>query len=784
MLSISEQQTVLCKANLISKRIDSLLNPPPPSTSHSRSSSRNFVKSNISLLERKEAELRAAVVKKKFLAEEANIIRQKAELETKLKAIKIEEEIESKQAEVSALKEHSPELNLPSDDAFSRTQQYVESLPKGQRRGSYLPTFPPTITPPLQVQPTRLFNEPQRQPNTQTAYSLPELPEFSLSPLPVILPNETTQHVYVNSDNQPSAPIETHIENTPMNPTHREPIMDMTKFLLKKDLILSRITKYDDNPSLFLTWKLTFRNIMEDLSVTPSEELDMLVRYLGNESSRQAATIRKCNANDPETALRLVWERLEERYGAPELIESSLRRQISSFPKIGNQDMKRLYNLLDLVEEIASVKRQSQYASLFGYFDSPTGINPIVTKLPTSLQDKWTAEATKYKKRESAIYPPFTFFINFLKDMARMKNDPSFNYSCSDGEKPYVNHPKNFQKTTVVAARKTETQSSSNHVLTENNDLARCTLHNSNHTLNECNKFRSKTFEERKKFIMANGICLKCCGPNKHYAKNCTSLVRCGLCNQSSHPTALHTDNSSPQNHKRREDHGGEKNHEGEQRRQTVTISCTKICGTVRGTSKSCAKILPVKIYHKDSASHFRIVYAMLDDQSNHSLAAPSLLDAFNVGGPEYEYTLTSCSGSVMSAGRRAQGLVKEALDGSSSFDLPTLIECSDLPNNREEIPSPRIAEQYSHLTDIKDSIPELIETAEIELLIGRDLTSAHVVEDQRHVTGWSVPFAQKLPLGWVIIGPICLDAIHMPHKVTVHKTCVKQWPSFSIPAL
>lgn len=76
------------------------------------------------------------------------------------------------------------------------------------------------------------------------------------------------------------------------------------------DLILSRITKYDDNPSLFLTWKLTFKNIMLEISATPSEELDVLVSHLGIDSSRQAATIKKCNADNPETALNLVWERL------------------------------------------------------------------------------------------------------------------------------------------------------------------------------------------------------------------------------------------------------------------------------------------------------------------------------------------------------------------------------------------------------------------------------------------------------------------------------------------
>lgn len=107
-------------------------------------------------------------------------------------------------------------------------------------------------------------------------------------------------------------------------------------------------------------------------------------------------------------------------------------------------------------------------------------------------------EATKYKKSESAVYPPFTFFIDFLKDITRMENDPSFNYSCFDGEKPFVNHPRNVRNT-VVAARKTETLSSTNNASIENTELHRCPLHNSNHSLNECKAFRSKPMAERKR---------------------------------------------------------------------------------------------------------------------------------------------------------------------------------------------------------------------------------------------------------------------------------------------
>jgi hypothetical protein len=138
-------------------------------------------------------------------------------------------------------------------------------------------------------------------------------------------------------------------------------MVDMAKFLFKKDLILSLITKYDDNPCLYLTWKPTFKSVMESLSATLSKELDMLHRYIENDSSKQASTIRKCNADNPMNAIKVVLERLEEGFGAPELVESSLLRQISTFTKIRKTTLRSC----GLSEAIASVKRQPQYASLW-----------------------------------------------------------------------------------------------------------------------------------------------------------------------------------------------------------------------------------------------------------------------------------------------------------------------------------------------------------------------------------------------------------------------------------
>ncbi|KAK3088641.1 hypothetical protein FSP39_021780 [Pinctada imbricata] len=676
-----------------------------PSDNRSVHSASSASSSKSSIMGRKLAKLEAAIVRKQYLEKEIELIRKKAELEAQMKLLDVERNIETRRTELEAMNRQGS-LKPPSEitDSHSRTQEYVNALPLSSLNGDGVQQH---------------GGELQLDPNA-----------------PVFQPQ------------QPCVPLTNQLN-------------DMTKFLLKKDMILARITAYDDNPSSYLTWKQTFKSLMRELSATPAEELDLLIRWLGTESKQQAATIRRCNADDPVKAVKLIWERMEERFGAPELIESFLKRQIASFPKIGYRDYKKLYGLADLAAEIASVKKQPQYSTLFGYFDSPTGINLLVAKLPNNLQDKWTTEASKYKNREHVVFPPFSFFLAFIKNMAKMKNDPSFNFE-PDKERP-LTAPRTRNQG-VVQVRKTETtdsdkvkpflsnDGSKSETTGENDKSPRCPVHHTRHLLNDCKGFRAKTLAERKTFIFSNGICIKCCGPKKHRAKNCTTSVECGICKRTSHPTALHVEESKP---------------EGE----IVQSSCTQVCGTQYGASKSCAKIIPVRIYPDGLKQQSRIIYAMIDDQSNHCLASTSFFDAFNITGPEYEYTLISCSGTVTTSGRKAIGFVVESLAGDRCLNLPTLIEC-ELPNNRDEIPSPRVATAYPHLKDIKDSIPAIINDAEIEILIGRDLISAHFVLDQRRGTG-NAPYAQRLPLGWVVIGSVCLDTVHIPETVTACKTFV-----------
>ena len=86
---------------------------------------------------------------------------------------------------------------------------------------------------------------------------------------------------------------------------------------------------FDDKPDMFVAWKSSFKSIIREMNTTEMEEVDLVIKWLGQDSSKQALRIRAVN---PRQCLQRIWERLEDRFGTPELVEETLKRRITSFP--------------------------------------------------------------------------------------------------------------------------------------------------------------------------------------------------------------------------------------------------------------------------------------------------------------------------------------------------------------------------------------------------------------------------------------------------------------------
>lgn len=185
------------------------------------------------------------------------------------------------------------------------------------------------------------------------------------------------------------------------------------------------------------------------------------------------------------------------------MIESALSRRLEAFPKLAPKDSKKLYELSDLVSEIESIMCDERMKLLLGYYNSSTGVTPIVNKLPHNLQEKWTSSAVKYIKEHRIAYPPFTYFSEFLRDQSRIRNNPGFLYETTSVKKDSVsNH--NQRNSVVVKKTSYDTRNENQNATPTTDDnsvLRKCPLHNSDHPLNKCRTLRSKTIQGRMKFL-------------------------------------------------------------------------------------------------------------------------------------------------------------------------------------------------------------------------------------------------------------------------------------------
>lgn len=242
---------------------------------------------------------------------------------------------------------------------------------------------------------------------------------------------------------------------------------------------------------------------------------------------------------------------------------------------------------MDILSEIEVIKEDPNYSASLSYFDSSSGINSIVKQLLFNIQEKWTMRASNYKTKKSVPYPPFPYFVEFLQEMSKIRNDPGFQYVASLSAPT----PNKYRKTknTTVPSCKTEVEPNRN---LDYRGQKWCPIHNAYHSLKDCKTFRHKPLSERKTILKNSGLCLRCLDWN-HLARYCRTVVKCEYCDSENHHTALHDDRLS------RQDQYKETTY---QKKFDVQNKCTVLCGMIF-EGKSCSKTILVNVYPTDNSS-------------------------------------------------------------------------------------------------------------------------------------------------------------------------------------
>ncbi|KAL3969206.1 hypothetical protein ACER0C_029163 [Sarotherodon galilaeus] len=463
--------------------------------------------------------------------------------------------------------------------------------------------------------------------------------------------------------------------NTLQTSTETQGIQDITRYLTRRETLSTGLLQFDDHPENYWAWKASFQSAIKDLHVTAQEELGLMVKWLGVESGQQAKRIRSVHVFNPAAALNLVWQRLEECYGSPEVVENALLKKIEQFPKLNNRDNTKLRELGDVLQEIECAK-DGGYLPGLSYLDTAHGVNPIVEKLPYGLQEKWIATGAKYKEEHKVAFPPFSVFSKFVKQQAKIRNNPSFVITAPANTS--FKKEKSFRGSNrqVISVHKTDiptnTSSPQNSYSKpiESPDKV-CPIHKKPHPLKKCKRFRAKPIDERKPFLKENRICFKCCGSTQHLARDCRAQIKCMDCGSDRHLAVLHPGPppAPAESSEADKDDGGETQ---DSANASVVSKCTEVC-----------------VYPEGKREQARKVYAVFDEQSNKSLAKAQVFELFNIKTHSETYKLRTCSGLSDNVSRTAVNFMIEAMDGKVKLPLPNLIECDMIPDDRREIPSP-----------------------------------------------------------------------------------------------
>ncbi|KAK7895611.1 hypothetical protein WMY93_020936 [Mugilogobius chulae] len=579
--------------------------PSPPRGTRSKVSSRrshsSSSSSSVFSATKAYAKAQAAKAQLIFAEKEANMMRQKAELEANtlkqkadldasLHILQCEKEVAAAEAEAAAYEEVQsqsgesdigPPVQDEPFDTVQRTSEYVEQQSKllghSEIRDNTLNLF--------------IADQPLDQVTTAAQHvQSPIKSDIKYEPSAKIGPSNTYSFNPLAHTFQPT------------NKSKVEPdgAQGFANYLIRKELVSTGLLQFDDKPENYWAWKASFVSATKDLNLSAREELDLLTKWLGPKSSEQAKRIRAVHTLNPAAGVKMIWERLEESYGSSEAIEDALLRKIEEFPKLTNKDGDRLRELGDILLELNCAKSDGTLPGL-AYLDTARG---------------------------------------FIQHQAKMKNDPSFALSsCNIQASTRTEKSTSHNRRATVSVHRTDVaeknQSGLDKKKIEEPDR-QCPIHKKPHPLKKCKSFRDKPIEERQAFLKEHRICFRCCGSVQHIAKDCKVAVKCVECDSPKHISALHP---GPTPVPKTDTSQSPATEEQTESPPAVVSKCTEVCGQSE-SPRSCSKICLVKAYPEGQKDRALNMYAVIDEQSNRSLAKTEFFNLFEIKTTPAPYTL------------------------------------------------------------------------------------------------------------------------------------------------
>ena len=483
---------------------------------------------------------------------------------------------------------------------------------------------------------------------------------------------------------------------------------------------------FTGDPLQYQSWKSAFETLIDQHGIYPHEKIYYLKKYVGGKAKE---CIEGCFLLSAEEGYEKAKSLLAKRFGDCFIIGEAFRMKAENWSNIHPRDGVALRRYADFL--LQCLAAMETIPSLTVFNDQHEN-RRLLSKLPDWIITRWNRTVADYKELYS-VFPPFKHFVKFVEREAEIACDPitSLQSLKLNSKSDKYNYSKNtggarvFSTHTAVPLKKDYSTKSN----------VSCFFCQSSHYLDSCQKFQAMDLSKRKEFCLEKYLCFGCLRKG-HVSRDCRRRLKCQICSKR-HPTVLH---------------GDEPKRDQPQVEAKSTVHTNSTFMNTSGISSKAAMIVPVWLSVSERPEIERLVYAMLDTQSDSTFVLEKTAKSIDAHGSDIVLSLSTLLAENKEIQcKKIHGLQVRAYNGSEVITLPPTYTRQIIPANRAYIPTPHMALQWPHLQGIASQLlpPN---KCEIALLIGyncsRALTPREVIPSTD--TG---PFAQRTDLGWGIVG-------------------------------
>ena len=496
-------------------------------------------------------------------------------------------------------------------------------------------------------------------------------------------------------------------------------VLETLKQLIQSSRMpLSEPSVFKGDPLEYSSWKNEINAFVDRDSVSAPEKIHCLKKYTSDSARECIDGHLSVFTNESYLAARKV---LDTRFGDRFVITFAFREKLEKWPKIANNDCTGLQKFSDFLKQIQS---HLTVLNTQDVLDDAKENYVMLKKLPQWIVSKWADRIAEFQERNNDSFPPFADFVTFLSAQAKRCNNPVI-VQLSSSSKPFSSTQEHKPSSTSV--------SNCISLSTLISSTESCLCCGGSHSLQKCYKFAKLSYDNRVAFIREHRLCFGCF-TSGHQSRECKNRMKCDVCKRF-HSTLLHKSAVQSIN----------------ESYSTPVVS--NVLSSIESNVEMTCSVVPVWLSHASKSSRKKLVYALLDSQSNSSFILDQSLDTFNVSSLDVNLSVSTMTGVHQQvSSRKCSGFKVQGYNSSEVIDLPVVYSRPVIPLDRSHIPRQDTFAHFAHLKETSSKL-SYFPDIEIGLLIGFNCSQASIPLKVVLGSNSAQPYAVQTPLGWTIIG-------------------------------